>query len=222
MLVLNEFSSLFLMDLVVNLSTKLLEFFRHKPKHLIIGHATAVLRQWKQYTEVYKVEDKRYREWELTAPELPILSVVVTDLQADQYAFPWHRVRLKSLNRLYGFKVYQDQNIIIRYVPYLYTIRLTFVFTGRSFAETTEAKFIISEFFDTNQMTEFEMSSLLIIPPETLESMLTPEQLDILDDYVPKELVKLINEERYVIPFQFLVRKQRSLVLLPDSFPALA
>jgi hypothetical protein len=59
MLVLNEFSSLFLMDLVVNLSTKLLEFFRHKPKHLIIGHATAVLRQWKQYGTLRSARRRR-------------------------------------------------------------------------------------------------------------------------------------------------------------------
>jgi len=194
----NELPSLIVMDILTSIAVKVKDHLYHKPKHVILGHSTAVLRQWQQM-KLYENDEERERE--LTAPSLPILSIIPNDLQPDQAPFAWHR-DLASVNRRMGFCVVRTDDFMIRYVPYLYTIRFSMIFTGRSFPDVTDAKIAIEELFSTRQMNEYEITSLIALPVSAIESVVDPSILTSIQSYIPKSLIKLIGEERYTIPFQ--------------------
>jgi hypothetical protein len=202
MLISNEFSSAIIVDILAYESIKQRDAFVHKPKHVIVGHAQAILRQWDQW-KIIDLTNQTDIDHELTSPHLPILTVFPSDLQPDQSPFAWHRVNLPSFQKRYtSFCVYKDDTIAIKYVPYLYTLRFNSSFVGRSYLEITDCKVAIEELYATRQMVEEEIDTALVIPPGILETYLAPEQLDAIKSVIPYETVRFIGEERFIIPFK--------------------
>jgi len=195
----NELTSLFLLDIFTNLASYIKNNFLHDIKHLVLGHSNAVLRKWNQLSLISNTNEKQQ---ETIAPELPILSIIPTDLQPDQSPFAWHKLTLPKFQSRLSFCVYSDENVVIKYMPYLYTVRMSAAYVGRSYPDIIDAKVYIEDAFDTRHVKEFEMTTLLVFPPSVLENTLTPEQIDHLSNSIPKENIPLINQQRYVIPYQ--------------------
>jgi len=197
----NDLTSLIVLDIFSNfLQKRVLAYLHRQPKHISIGYASALLRQWKQYNIIGTDEQK---EQNLVSPELPIISLIPTDFQTDNIAFPWHRMTLPKFQRKMSLCLLKTEDFAIRYIPYLYQIRGSLTYLGTSFADITDAKVRLFEGLDTNQMVEEEVTSLITFPSNTIENLLTTEQLESVKDYLAKETIKLIGHERYCLPYRF-------------------
>ena len=203
-LYMNELTSIILMDFMTSLTKSyVVDNLIHKPKTIQLGYASAILRKWKQMS-LY--DDTRDREGQVIAPDLPILSVIPQELQPDNSPFAWHKLTLPKLQRRFSLCLLKTDKFVIKYVPYLYTLRFSIVFVGRSFADVTDAQILLEEMFGTRHVIPFEMQSVLTFPKEVFTNIFDQQSLQTITQYIPLAVVPLLAQERYVAPYKLNVQ----------------
>ena len=185
----NSIQSLIVMDIYANLMSQIGNNLLIKPRNYVIGFAEKVLQKITQ-TDIY-------------TPDLPIVSCIPGDINPDESHFPWHMNNVSSALYKFGFKVACFDDFEIRVIPYLYTIHCDIQYTGQSYPDVLNARITIEELFGTRKVLENEMTSIVTLDPSIIENLLTPEQLETLEQFIPKQNVNLANKEFYVIPYQF-------------------
>jgi len=202
----NELTSIIIMDFMTSLvKSYILDNLanNNRPKHIQLGYASSVLRKWKQMS-LY--DDIRDREGQVIAPDLPILSVIPQDLQPDSSPFAWHKLTLPNLHRKFSLCLIKTDKFTINYVPYLYMLRFSIVYIGRSFADVTDAQMLFEEMFATRHVILHEMQSVLTFPKEIFTNIFDQQSLQTISQYIPLTVVPLLAQERYVAPYKLNVQ----------------
>jgi len=189
MTILNSFPSLLPLDIFANLVTYIGQNLTIKPKNYVLGFAEKVLQKITQ-TDSY-------------TPDLPILSCIPGDIEPDESHFAWHKPGIESVQRRFSHCVLSTDDFKVMILPYLYKFTCDIQYTGQSHADIVNARILVEELFSTRHVNEIVMTSALVFPNGLVENLLTPQQLETFEQFIPKELIKLINEERYVIPYPF-------------------